>query len=214
MLFGVIIIFLGVLFLLESIIPTFEVQFEIIWPTILIIISIGRIIKNKKVDICTSIIFLIGVWYLLYNLLIIPTPFTEVFWPIIFILFGVSIVWKNSRFQKEAKKSVKNGPMLTYYGVFSGIEEKLQTEDFKGANLYAIFGGIDLDISKVELKKDITINIYSIFGGTEIKLPENVNIKINASALFGSNENKANRKKKKKIKQFISILFPSLVEQR
>lgn len=201
MTFGIIIIFLGVLFLLDSIIPTFEIQFDIIWPIILIFISVARVIKYKKLDIATSIILLIGIWYLLYNLAFIPTPFTEVFWPIILIVFGISVVWNNSKFQKSVKKIKKNNTkLISYYGIFSGVEERIKGEDFEGANLYSIFGGIDLDISKTKLKKDVTINVYSIFGGTDIRLPDNVNIKMNASALFGCNENKTSLKEEKENK--------------
>lgn len=198
MIVGVIIIFLGILFLLENIIPTFEIDFALVWPVILIIIAIGKMIKERKLDIFTSMILLIGIWYLLYNMMIIKAPFTDVFWPVMLIVLGISIVWNNSKFKKGIKKiSKNNASLVSYYGIFSGVEERIKTEDFKGANLYSIFGGIDLDISKIELKEDITINIYSIFGGTDLRIPENVNIKINASAFFGSNENKASNIEKK-----------------
>lgn len=197
MLFGFIIVFLGVLFLLETIFPNFEVQFSIVWPIIVLMISLSRILKYKKMDMCTGIIFLIGIWYLLYNLAIIPTPFTDVFWPILFIVVGTSIIWNHIQFQKKIEKGKKASSMPSYYGVFSGIEETINTEDFKGANLYAVFGGVDLDLSKIQLKEDITINVYAIFGAADVKLPSNVNVKLNASAFFGGNENKANQSEKK-----------------
>lgn len=127
----------------------------------------------------------------------IQTQLTEVFWPVLLIIFGTCIIWNACTPQKGKKVHEKKGNMLSYYGIFSGIEEKASEEIERGANIYAIFGGVDLDISKVELKKDITINTYSIFGGTDLKTPENVNVKVNASALFGSNENKRNTKEKK-----------------
>ena len=89
--------------------------------------------------------------------------------------------------------------MEDYYGIFSGLEERITDTDFEGANIYSVFGGVDLDLRELDLKDDITINAYSIFGGTSIFVNDNFKVKFNSFSLFGGNENKAINSDKKKV---------------
>lgn len=191
MFIGVIIIIIGILFLMQAVIPDFDIQFGIIWPIILILIPINELLKRKKIDLFMSIILFIGIWFLLFNLNYIPDNLRDIFWPIVIILVGFSIVFNTVKIKKIQKKSVSKAE-ANYYGIFSGSEEKVSTNDFKGTNVYAIFGGVDLDLRDVKLKQEeVVINVYSIFGGADILVPEGYNIVVNSSAIFGGNDNKS-----------------------
>ena len=96
-------------------------------------------------------------------------------------------------------KMLKDNNLKNYYGIFSGLEERITDTNFKGANIYSIFGGVDLDLRELELKEDITINAYSIFGGTSIFVNDNFKVKFNSFSLFGGNENKSITTDKKKV---------------
>ena len=58
-------------------------------------------------------------------------------------------------------------------------------EEFKGKNLDAIFGGIDLDLRGAKITSDVVINASAVFGGIDIIVPENVKVKIKSNAIFG-----------------------------
>ena len=88
--------------------------------------------------------------------------------------------------------------LKNYYGIFSGLEERVTDSNFKGANIYSVFGGVDLDLRSLEPKEDITINAYSIFGGTSIFVNDNYKVKLNSFSLFGGNENKSLSNSQKK----------------
>lgn len=192
MIIGLLILALGILFLLENTIPGFEVNFSIIWPTILMVIALNEIRRNKRIDMFNSVLFFIGIWCLLYNINVIPTALGDIFWPIVLILVGLGIVLNSINFKRKHKIIKQTNDLATYYGVFSGTEEKISNDDFKGCNLYAVFGGIELDLRDAKIKGDININVYSIFGGCDLMLPKEYNIIMNSNAIFGGNDNKCN----------------------
>lgn len=65
-----------------------------------------------------------------------------------------------------------------------------QGKNLNGANLDAVFGSVELDISKAVIKQDQVINANAIFGGIEIRVPTDVNIKVKATPIFGGVDNK------------------------
>ena len=111
---------------------------------------------------------------------------------IIFAAVNMIIVgFRGKRTQKEAVITAKSDDCSTEFIMFGGNEVKVGPEqEFKGAKLTAIFGGIDYDLSGAVITQDCTIEAVSIFGGIDIILPKNVNVKSNATGIFGGVENK------------------------
>lgn len=111
--------------------------------------------------------------------------------PIILVMIGLSIVLKNTistDINKEIKK-INTSNNKEYSSVFSG--QKINaSKDFNGANINAIFGGVELDLTNVNLKEDIVINTCSVFGGIDIKVSEEVNVKIKSTSIFGGCDDK------------------------
>lgn len=105
--------------------------------------------------------------------------------PIIIIVVGLTLIFNNGK-PKKMDKNAKE-----YVAVFSGVDEKISevVSDFKAVS---IFGGVDLDLRKVKLEKDLYIEAVTIFGGIDIKLPDNVKLQVNGIPIFGGVENKYN----------------------
>lgn len=74
--------------------------------------------------------------------------------------------------------------------IFSGCETNYTGKEFFGAELTAIFGGVDCDLRGAIIKNDCYIEAVAVFGGIEIFLPDNVNLEIESTAIFGETENK------------------------
>lgn len=55
--------------------------------------------------------------------------------------------------------------------VFSGKEIRLDNEVFNGANLSAVFGGVDLDLRGAVIEEDVKIDVSVVFGGIDIFAP-------------------------------------------
>ena len=69
--------------------------------------------------------------------------------------------------------------------VFSGTELNFDDVVFDGADLIAVFGGVECDLRHAIIDRDCVINVLTVFGGAEIYLPKDVNVVTNVSCAFG-----------------------------
>ena len=210
MLVGIILILLGVYFIVKMLCPSFDINinWNIIWPIILMFLGIEGIIRSKKLDLFNVILTLIGVIYLLSGLKIIESINGRLILAIILIGAGISFIL--SSLGKKKVKTISKDKMINYNGIFGGVKEVVDSKDFKGANCYSIFGGLKLDLKNISLKDDTVINCYAVFGGIDLTVPDDVNIIIHSSSLFGGVNNKTSNKnsdKKKTIYVNVTAIF-------
>ena len=118
----------------------------------------------------------------------------KLIFPFILVTVGISIIFKDT-FNKKVAEKIKTlnsnkGDLESYCATFGEQKNDLSGQEFNGANLDAIFGSVELDLSKASIKKDQVINANAIFGGIKIKVPTGVNLKIKSTPIFGGVENK------------------------
>ena len=109
----------------------------------------------------------------------------------------MSIIFKDvvgSKINAQIKELNKKGK-TEYYATFSGEELTFTGSEFKGASLNAIFGGIDINLKDTVIEEDIVINSTAVFGGVDILVPNNVNVKVKSSSIFGGTNNKMTENK-------------------
>ena len=101
---GIVIIVIGLLLLAEVLVPGFSVDFNVVWPIIVILVALNMIFKRKKIDLFTAIVLFVGIWFLGINLDIIPSGYENIFWPIVIILVGISLIFGTSKIKKINRK--------------------------------------------------------------------------------------------------------------
>lgn len=192
---GVVVLLLGVLLLLKSlgVIDSFNIFFDGWWTLFIIVPAIIGLVTDK--DKTTDLIALIvGVLLLLGARDIVSYKMIgKLILPIIIIIIGLSLIF-TSFFKPKAMKSIEETDKegrTHYTAIFAGQEHKI-TDDYKGSNVTAIFGGVDLDLRKAKITEDLVIKPVCIFGGADIFLPDNVKVKITSSSIFGGVEDKRN----------------------
>lgn len=165
------------------------------WWTLFIIVPcfIGLFKENEKTG--NVIGLLIGIALLLACQDIIDFGVIAKLWfPAILVCIGISIIFKDTiggKVNDQIKKLNENKTNQSEYcATFSGQDLKFDDEKFTGANLTAVFGGIECDLRKAIIESDIVINTSSIFGGIDIFVPENVKVKVKSSSIFGGVSNK------------------------
>ncbi|MBR5939078.1 hypothetical protein IKZ77_00815 [Candidatus Saccharibacteria bacterium] len=168
------------------------------WWTLFIIIPClyGLITEPEKVG--NLIGLLIGVLLLLSAQNVISFGLIwRIFIPAVLIIIGFNLIFKNlfnRSINEEIKKLNKNlNKDDAIAAVFSGQKLNFDKEEFKGKNLDAIFGGIDLDLRGAKIVSDVVINASAVFGGIDIIVPENVKVKIKSNAIFGGVSDKTKK---------------------
>jgi hypothetical protein len=95
MVFGVIILALGVLFLLDNLDLIRMGNLGDYWPLIFVAIGLGRVLQpTGAAGRGTGVVFaVVGVWWTLANLDLVE-HYPLHYWPVILILIGVGILWR------------------------------------------------------------------------------------------------------------------------
>ena len=187
---GLVLIILGLIFGGNALgITDINIFFDGWWTLFIIVPSfVGLFNENEKTGNVIGLI--IGTSLLLACQDIIDFDLIGKLWlPIILVCIGASIIFKDTiggKVNEQIKKLNENkANQNEYCATFSGQDLKFDGEQFTGADLTAVFGGIECDLRKAIIESDVVINTSSIFGGIDIFVPENVKVKVKSSSIFG-----------------------------
>lgn len=203
-LWGIVLIIIGVILTLNALeITNINIFFNGWWTLLIIIPSAIELIARED-KFWSAIWLIIGIILLLACRDILDF---ELIWrltiPVIIILIGINLIFKDKldkrmeKKNKELKEKVEG--LEEYCATFGEVKADFNNQEFKGASLTAVFGSTDLDLRKAIINEDKLIKTCAVFGGIEIMVPENVNIKVKSTPIFGATSNKTNRKYDEKL---------------
>lgn len=201
-LWGLVFIVLGVIIALNVFnIIDFNIFFRGWW-TLFIIVPcfIGLFDNTNESKVGNIVGLVIGVLLLLMcNNLIRFDIIIKLFIPAIFVIIGLYLILGSSINSKVKEKinSTNKDNLESIVATFSEKSEK--PNKFNGAKVDAIFGSVYLDLSESSIKNESVIVATGIFGSVNIKVPEDVEVKIKSTPIFGGVSNKSKGKNEKKI---------------
>lgn len=207
-LWGVILILLGLLIALRSLGVLRISPFFTGWWTLFIIIpSFVGLFKER--DKTGSIIgLLIGISLLLgCNKIIDFSMIWKLALPVILVILGLSLMFKENLDDKIAdslRNVSKKSDGKEYCATFSSQSLSFDGEVFKGSTLTAVFGEIKCDLRNAKIDEDVMIRVSTIFGGSTLYIPKNVNVVITSNAIFGGVNGKNRKLDENKRTIFIS----------
>jgi predicted membrane protein len=188
-LLGVVLLMAGIALMLRyfDLMP-FTLPFYLFsWKTLLVVLGLVFIIteKNKSTGF---ILFAIGSVFLVADAM--NMSFRQVIQfviPLTLIIAGIAILLRKQSFtRREINTGAELNETLNDVNIFGGGEKKIITNNFKGGQLTAIFGGSEIDLRNSHLAQGINaIDITCIFGGTSIRIPQDWHVKSEVTALFG-----------------------------
>ena len=202
-LWGIILVIIGVIIGLNTIgITDIDIFFDGWWTLVIIVPCFIGLFTNKDktgniIGLLVGVILLLGMQNIIdFNLI------WKLLLPSIIVIIGLSLIFKNtfnSKINNEIKKlNNKNTKNNEYCATFSGQRIDFPNEEFKGATLNSVFGSITCDLREAKIKEDVVINASSVFGGIDIIVPDDVNIKIKSNSIFGGVNNKKKNNEDKK----------------
>ena len=132
----------------------------------------------------------------------------KLFVPVLLVTLGISLIFKDAikgKVKNEIKKEIekineKQKQASEYSSIFAGQNIRFDGEVFEGAELTAVLGGIECDLTKSIIEKDIVINATAVFGGIDIIAPSNVRIKVKSSSFLGGVSDKKIRNQEENAK--------------
>ena len=192
---GIILIAIGAVFALNALnITDIDIFFDGWWTLFIIVpCTIGLFTEREKTGNIIGVA--IGVFLLLCCQDILSfSMFWKLLVPAIIVIVGLKMVIsgllgnKANEIMKKLRSEGKN-PKADC-AVFSGCEVNYDGEVFEGAELTAVFGGLDCDLRNAIIEKDCAIQVSATFGGIDIFVPAGINVKVNSNNIFGGVSNK------------------------
>lgn len=197
-LWGIALIVVGGIFALNAFgITDIELFFDGWW-TLFIIVPCFVGIFSEREKTGNIIGLIIGVFLLLCCQNVLGF---DMLWklavPAIIVIIGIKLIFGaifGDKATKIIEASRQNGDNIKIScATFSGQNLNFDGEQFNGAELTAVFGGVKCDLRNAVIEKDCAITATSIFGGIDIFVPDYVNVKVNSNSIFGGVSDKNHR---------------------
>jgi predicted membrane protein len=211
---GVLIVLIGTFLLMVNvgIIPAEIKSYVFSWQSLLI--AIGTIClfdRNSKNKDAGVILVLVGSIFLLSRIFNEIINLSGIIIPLGIIFLGIFFLIKSQRKQKETvifgnhlgknginrenfesmpfseMKTDHSGYIKREY-VFTGSKERLSVGEICRVEVEAVFSGVEIDFTQVELSPDVRnvhIKISSVFSGVVIYIPSEWNVSIQKTGVFG-----------------------------
>ena len=193
--FGGLIVAIGLFLLLDNlhIIRARDVwQF---WPLILVAFGLARIVESRSPArlLWGGLIAGVGALLFLDNLELLP-PFLDfnVIWPVVLIAFGGSMLFRAVE-RRKYLESVPgtDDPGGSWVAIFSGGKRRIDSGEFRHADVLAIFGGFQVDLRGAIIPvEEAVIDVNALFGGVEIRVPETWTVLPKCIGVFGGIDDK------------------------
>ncbi len=196
---GAVLIFLGGLFLLGSLdVLDFHIGRVIFsWPFVMLVIGVFILVNTSK-RLTGGLLTGLGVFFL------IPRIYPRIEYdggiviPALLIVLGVYIIFKKRKSALECctddLDAKINKDKIDDVAIFGGGTKLISSDNFKGGNITAIFGGSEINLMNCNLASgDNVIDVLTIFGGTTIIVPKDWNIVVNVTSILGGFSNKSVR---------------------
>ena len=191
---GIVLIALGTLFLLGHMGILDTGRLWKFWPLIIVVVGLVKFFHERS-QLAGAITVVIGVLLQLSQLGYVQWSWGMV-WPVILIAAGIAMIW--SRFEMPqiprptgtvgAASVTGDGSYetLNEHAMFGGIQRRMHTNSFRGGNIVAVFGGVEVDFRSADIAgEEALVYVEAIFGGIELKVPERWKVVFQGQSIFG-----------------------------
>jgi predicted membrane protein len=194
---GTIIIGIGVLALLDKL-NIFPIgQIFNFWPCVFAVIGFLKIAQsNSRSSMLIGVGFVaLGILLTLRHLGFIHFEWRD-WWPVILIAVGASIIFRDKNVDSSSKSFLSSDSLagdnsyLQITALLGGNETSNNSQDFKGGEITAIMGGVELDLRNASIQSEAVLNVWATWGGVVVKVPSDWTVVNHVTAILGGIEDK------------------------
>lgn len=193
-LLGGLLIGLGGIFFLNSL-DIFDFNFGRVifsWPFFFIVIGIYLTLNSSR-KMLGSIITGVGFVFIIERIFPSIDYDGSVILAIFLIAIGSYIILNQKKKTEDFNDLGQiNKDIIDDVSIFGGGTRIVSSENFKGGNVTAVFGGSEIILKGCKLAEGTnSIDILAVFGGTTIVVPSDWNVVNNVTSIFGGFSNKS-----------------------
>lgn len=190
LLFGLLVIGVGVLFTLDNFDVVDAGRYLRYWPVGLIAIGALKLWQSRGAEgVFGALLFIAaGVWLVLQSARVVTIRLWDM-WPLLLILFGASLVWRGLR-GRRAHGGADSSATLSGLAVLGGMHRGNNSQAFRGGDLTAVLGGCEIDLRQAAINGEAVIDVFAMWGGIELRVPEDWSISGRVVSILGGYEDK------------------------
>lgn len=184
---GIVFIIIGAVWALDNVelIPWQVSYYLFQWENILIGVGAMLLITQENVKV-GGILLALGLFFVLDDWFRVDIHFWDL-WPLVLVFVGVYLLnRKNTNSDHTYDSDGDSHDRLDDTAIFSGGDKVFNTQNFKGGNLTAVFGGSNIDLTTCNTSQQVVvIDVFYMFGGSKIRVPQHWNVDVKATNIFG-----------------------------
>lgn len=180
---GALIVLVGVVLLLRTT-DVLEIGWLLTYvPSLFVLLGIYALVVSgfRNVVGAGIIVLVAGAWQLVALDYLEASQVWDL-WPLLIVFFGLSVILGQYRSRSQPTKT--DHP--TALAIFGGQEPRSQSKHLTGADLTALFGGVELDLRDAEIADPPAhVSATVAFGGASVVVPRDWNVQLDVLPLFG-----------------------------
>ena len=186
------IIALGALLLLDQFTAfSFGAVFQLI-PMLFIALGIWQLVQNRFQQWIGPAIMIVVALVMQLAVFGIVSDVWRL-WPLVLVAVGLSMLVRKNDETVGSTVEIFSGSDSKYHDdtfdlftMFGGIGRQMTTQEFRGGNMTALFGGVEVDLTEMQVaRKPAVINVFTMFGGLTIRASPDMLVRTDVVAIFG-----------------------------
>lgn len=161
------------------------------WPIMIVLAGVARLANPQTSRLGSALIIFFGTLLLLDSIDLIDVDFGDLF-PLLIAAVGAKIIVDALGRRREAPSSGDPGASLHAFALMAGIHRQSTSAEFRGGDVSAIMGGVELDLRHARMAdgEEAIIDAFAMWGGVEIRVPDNWRVRGNVMPLLGGFDDK------------------------
>jgi predicted membrane protein len=187
--FGLGIVIIGMLFLLDNLEIVDARTYTHYWPVILILVGLAYVLQSSSLGarLWGGILIFVGGGLLFDRLGYFDFNVWQL-WPLVLVFVGGNLVLKSLRRNQLSSSTASasdSESVVRGFAVMSGLVRSNSSQNFQGGDLSAVMGGIEIDLRHASIKEEAVLDVFAFWGGIEIRIPEDWTVVVKAIPFMG-----------------------------
>lgn len=192
-LLGLALIVAGVLFTLDNLgVDDVWDFWKIAWPTVLIVAGLSKLLwpgsgAGRGFGL---VLFGLGVVMLLdrNHLGWLDIEFWDLV-PLVFVLIGAGLLWRGLFGGGKVAADDERSRVINGVAVLGGSRHTTGTDDFRGGDLVAFMGGVEVDLTRAKIRDEPAVmDAFAMWGGVDIVVPRDWRVSVRGLPLLAGFE--------------------------
>ena len=191
--FGLLIVALGVLFTLDNLDLIHAGDYLRYWPAGLVAIGLLKLyhaVRDGSGWFSGIAFTTVGTWMLLNGVIYFRVDARQLM-PLGLVVLGGYLVWRGFGGQGRERPS-DGSSSFSALAIMGGVARRSSSQTFRGADLTAVMGGCEIDLRKASMApgSEAIVDVFAFWGGIDLKVPEDWTVVLRAMPLMGGIDDK------------------------